>query len=114
MLKPTEVPDRKLQSLWKYLDMAELGYIEVGVYGRFMRLGEPPMPAQARVRVRALNAEASAQVRCDMSRRTGKGIAKELKASAEPAGDEELQEVREAVHRIAWNHAAVYAVRADL
>ena len=40
-LPPHELPERMLQAVWAALDSQKVGFITAGIFGQFMRRGEP-------------------------------------------------------------------------
>ena len=105
-LKPSELPDSKLASVWRTLDADASGFIDAGEFGRFMKLAPPP---QGRVRISAAAGDSTTS-RPGKQTRVGAGAAgdeedvaafsKRLAASGvEPASSAEMAELSVAFNR---------------
>ena len=89
-----ELPEERLQSVWRALDADNSGFVTAGEFGRFMRQGKRADGVPWRERVGAKNRAAAEEVKADLDRRVGRDVSQQL-AEVRPAGGELVQQMSE-------------------
>ena len=98
-LKPDQLSDDRIRSLWRVLDEDGDGTISAGEFGHFMRKGQAAAAESARARLFAARLAAQRRQNAEADAYAGRDLSAQLRASEEELSDAELHNLSELFNR---------------